>query len=383
MVVSVMNRQTHIFDVELDDAGRLLDIGEIKNEKLMPLSLQGPGRFTKETVAAWMKKRIIPDDRIGLSEARKAFPGIDKHRNMFSLSDQYWFRWSQKDTWSRGNFFTNGYDTDFGRVFFSPWTVREENLKKESPDQTTNGVLKKRWIRNDETGISSLTKMGDRIAHQDPISEILSSMTLAKLQLIPFVHYELCVDGLRFCCRCENFVTADTEFVPASQIYYRERRDKSKTPYEHLLYMISQYAPGLSDPQGYFDKLMFCDECIGNTDRHLSNFGFIRSAISGEILDFAPVFDSGSCFFDEGDQKKQLLFTSEEKEAGIERVIKKHGRKIAANLKERDLLDFVADYPILTDQEKRLISDKIRHAYVSIRNRITSASGKQDMMLEI
>lgn len=384
MNVTVMNRTTPIFEVELDESGRLLDVGKIINETLMPVSLQGTGRFTKETVSKWITSRLVPENRIGLEEARRAFPGtFEKHRNMFSLSDQYWFKWTQKDSWQRGNYFTNAYDTDIGRIFFSPWTVRTENLKRESPDLATNGVLKKRWIRNEDTGVSTLIKMGDRTAHQDPISEVLSSMTLQRLNLIPFVPYELCVDGLTFCCKCENFVTDKTEFVPASQIYYRERRDKANTPYQHLLAMIGKYAPGIRDPKDYLDKLIFCDACIGNTDRHLSNFGFIRSAETGEILDFAPVFDSGSCFFNETGLKKTRLFSEEEKKEAIDRVVKKYERRIRAALRERDLLDFVEDYPMLTTEEKGIISKKISEAYSTVLTAVRNTSGHGEEVREI
>lgn len=371
-LVTVMNRTTPIFEVELDESGRLLDIGNVLDEKLMPVCLQGSGSFSRDTVSKWMTDRLIPDKkRIGYEDVRRAFQVTSNRHNMFSLSDQYWFRWSQRETWGHGNFFTNPYETDWGRMFFSPWTVNPDNLRKESPDMTTNGVLKKRWVRNDDTGVSVLIKAGSREAHQDPLCEVLSSMTLAQLSIIPFVQYELCVDGLTFCCRCENFVTAKTEFVPAGHVYHRERRNKeTDTPYRHLVKMTKKYAPGIQDPEYYYQRMMVADACTGNTDRNLSNFGFIRSAETGEIIDFAPLFDMGSALFDEGGTKKARLFSEEDTGEAIKQISKNFGQRIVKQLKERDLLDVVDTYPMLMESEKKKIAKKIGDNYNKIRKTI-------------
>jgi hypothetical protein len=65
----------------------------------------------------------------------------------------------------------------------------------------------------------------------------------------------------------------------------------------------SAEASGRLDPDGFtvddifrlfgeqgFDML-FLDALVGNGDRHAGNFGFLRSANSGEYLGMAPLFD--------------------------------------------------------------------------------------------
>lgn len=178
-------------------------------------------------------------------------------------------------------------------MFFSPWEVREENLSLSTPDITTNGVLRKRWIR-EENGESYLIKAGSKFYHQEPLSEVLASITLERLELLPFVKYELAVDGLRLCSKCKNFVNENTEFVPASYIYSKIPRKKDETVYEHLLLMCEKY--GIANAQEYINNMITADKIIGNDDRHLGNFGFIRDVETGKIIGFAPLFDSGSAY---------------------------------------------------------------------------------------
>ena len=382
--VNVMNKQTHIFDCELDEYGNLLSVGEIVNERMLPICLQGEGGFTKQRVAKWMTSRLIPENRVGMADAVSAFKLTVKKRNMFSLSDQYWFRWNQKESWARGNYFTNSYNTDFGRIFFSPWSVDPSNLRSESPDQTTNGVLQKRWVRDEATGISTLTKKGDRAAHQEPISEVLASMTLQQMNLLPFVKYELVVDGLKLCCACKNFITADTEFVPAAQLFHREKRDKANnTVRDHLILMTKKYAPRVKNPEEYLDKLAFIDDGIGNDDRHIGNLGFIRSALNGDVLDFAPIFDSGSCFGlgEKKDKPGNRLFSQEEVEASISRVSEKNAGRMKSALREAPLLDVIDSYPTLTTEEKAYLTEQVKKAYTKIKKRLTKPSNVE--MMEI
>ena len=43
------------------------------------------------------------------------------------------------------------------------------------------------------------------------------------------------------------------------------------------------------------DQMLFIDYLLGNTDRHLNNFGVIRDAKTLKFLRVAPIYDTGSC----------------------------------------------------------------------------------------
>ena len=44
-------------------------------------------------------------------------------------------------------------------------------------------------------------------------------------------------------------------------------------------------------------KIMIADALFGNTDRHMRNFGLIRSSITGEVLRLAPNFDNNQAMY--------------------------------------------------------------------------------------
>ena len=198
------------------EKGTVQKIVQVIDTDHLPVFLQD--NLTVGTINEWLAKRRIPDTREGLSAMRSDFPGFEQYRCMFSLSDQYWFRYRKEETWEGLNYFTNPYSEDLGRAFFTPWEFERGHIFPSSPDLMTNGALRKRWTR-EEDGTSFLIKAGSRKLRQEPITEVLASLMLKKLDIIPFVEYELVVEGLRLCSKCRNFVDKDTEFVPASHIY--------------------------------------------------------------------------------------------------------------------------------------------------------------------
>ena len=146
--------------------------------------------------------------------------------------------------------------------------------------------------------------------------------------------------------------------------------------------MIREYAPRVKNPEQYLDRMAAVDEFIANDDRSLGNFGFIRSALNGEILEFAPLFDSGSCYGlgEYGEERKSRLFTRKEIDAAVKRVASTDGKRILASLKESPLLDFVDSYPTLTTEEKEYLERQIKEAYRQMRNRLKPTAAPTEIM---
>ena len=371
--VTVFNKRKPIFEVVLSDSGQLIRVGKVINKELLPICLQQT--FSEDVVRKWMDSRAVPDKRIGKTKVEKDFGPTDVRHGMFSLSDQYWFHWRDIETWDSGNFFTNRYSTDYGRMYFTPWNVKRKNLKKESPDRTTNGVLPKRWTQPCEKDYTSfLIKAGNRSAHQEPISEVLASMTLAAIDILPFVEYELVVDGLKLCSRCRNFVTANTEFVPASHLFHALPQREGETTFQHMVSACTAF--GIKDAEDYLLRMIAADYLICNNDRHLGNFGVIRSAETGKILRFAPLFDSGSAFFGNANKKGGLsrLFSGLENKALIYTVNK---CQLSKRYKYTNLLDVIEMYPLLSGLEKKQISEQIKAVYDRLNDLIRQANSSK------
>ncbi len=347
MKATCYNKNRPLFTCTIEK-NRITAFHELLDEEHLPIILQGTD-MNNALLTKWMQSRQIPEIRDGIKEARTLYPDFERYKNRFSLSDQYWFKF-KKETWEKGNYFTNDFSEETGKIFFDWWNVTSP---QESPDLTTNGVLKKRWTIRD--GKRCLIKAGSRECHQEPISEILASMTLEQLDIIPFVKYSLTIEGMQMCCICENFVDQNSEYVPFTHIYNKEPRTEDESVYEHAVRMAKKY--GIKDPEDYLDRMICVDHYICNTDRNLGNFGFLRDVETGKLTGFAPLFDCGSAFFTL--DTKSMSFGDHEKRCTdmFKAEIKKK------NMNQEPLIRLVKAYPAITAAEEHSIIKKLNRVY--------------------
>ena len=214
MSVLMLNKNTHLLSLKMDGI-QVLEIEKVVNERLLPFNLQG-NNLTVENLNKWILKRLMGEKREGISKVKNDFPRFNQQECMFSLTDQYWFKRKHDQTWDELNFFTNPYTEDVGRMFFSPWEVESDLIKGASPDLTTNGILRKAWKR--ENGVNYLYKAKGLSGKQQPISEVLASLLLKMLDFLPFVEYELAINGLTLCSKCANFIDENTLSVNVNRL---------------------------------------------------------------------------------------------------------------------------------------------------------------------
>lgn len=243
-----------------------------------------------ENFVDWLYKRSIPESRPRRDELIKACGGetlfdlIIRNKGL-SLTDQYWIKPEDSaETWEEVNFFSNGYEELTGDIL-----IKNEGDFCLSPDISTNGVLPKAWRRRE--GIDYLFKFGKKPFYQEPFNEIASSKIAAKFPLLNAVQYKLGVYEGKYASVCKNFITEDTEFVPAAQIYKKEN-DKFGNIRVALISELKDM--GITGASRWLDQMLLFDYMICNTDRHLGNFGVLRNSDTGMILGMAPLFDSGS-----------------------------------------------------------------------------------------
>ena len=367
------NKYKAVLDLKMEN-GEAVEITKVLDYDFLPMFLQREDReyINLDRLNRWINKRKLPKNRDGINSARKNFGEFENHHCMFSLSDQYWFRYHESETWRGLNFFTNPYDEDLGKIFFSPWEVDLSKVSSRSPDLTTNGVLKKRWVRG-EDGASYLIKAGSKDHHQDPMSEVLASITLKRLNIIPFVKYELTVDGLMLCSKCKNFVDQNTEFVPAGHIYYKRKRAENEDTYTHLLTLCEEY--GIEGAKEYVDNMIAADHIIGNDDRHLGNFGFLRSAETGKIIGFAPLFDSGSAYWGKAAVKPKAKCFNERAEMQAFNAVMKR-TKFNIEQTHREMFALIDKYPEISKKKRDEIKQRIDAAEAELEASINAIQGK-------
>ena len=98
----------------------------------------------------WWTDRSIPASRSGVRDAleilRVSTPKLLLAKCYgLSLSDQYWVKPINSDLeWELVNFFDNDFSEDVGDILFGK-AKDSENISLNSPDNTSDGCLKKRW----------------------------------------------------------------------------------------------------------------------------------------------------------------------------------------------------------------------------------------------
>ena len=253
-------------------------------------------------------------------------------------------------------------------MFFSPWEVNTKSIK-ESPDFTTGGILKKRWRQYEgKNTISYLLKAGSLAAKQEPLNEVLVSVLCERLKVIESVKYQLATEGMVMVSKCDNFVTLDTDYVPAKDIYFSEPREQEESVYAHLIRMCEKY--NIPNAKEHIDWTIFIDTITGNEDRNLDNIGFIRDIKTMKFIKCAPLFDSGHAYWNTklvNEAVQSKMFGDIEKRIYHNLV----GKCNLSVLNNKDFEDIIMKYPEITDEKKENLIEAInqKNSFLKIENR--------------
>lgn len=334
-----------------DEAGVPVRVSKIDAPELLPVFLRK--ECTIEKVNEWIKRRLIPDDREGLDRVKKTFKSWDKvmPNCMPSLSDSYWLCRAGA-TWEKINCY-KAFSERVGDMFFTPYSAKLSG-KGQSPDLSTNGRLMKRWKKGDD-GRIRLYKAGSRRLNIEPLSEVIVSTILERTKILPFVRYDLAVEGVYMCSVCENFIKPGQALVTADEIFLQKEKGENDTIFGHLVKMCEML--DIPNSEDYLWKLIYLDTVTGNTDRQLRDIGFILDCEKNKFIGPAPLFDNGSAYTDKEafSGKKSKLFASEQDEA--KRKFK--GKFDFSFLGDKAYYKFVKSYPRVNDRAKGFIINSL------------------------
>ncbi|MDR0875443.1 MAG: excisionase [Clostridiales Family XIII bacterium] len=291
----LMHKNIAVCDLTIDSATNAISrIAEIFAPEHLPVGTPfKDGRADRKFLNDWWTSRAIPASRSGLREALEAMrissPGLLLTKCFgLSLSDQYWVRPKAKDlAWSDVNFFENKFSEDVGNALFGK--AAGDDLDLMSPDNTSDGWLKKKWIIAD--GRRMLVKGGSGPAYQEPLNEVIAGILMDRLQ-IPHTAYTLQWDADQPLSVCEDFIGADTELISAWYIRETGKRPGHLSEYQH--YMERCKALGIPGIREQLDRMIAIDFLMANTDRHFNNFGVVRHAETLEWIGAAPIYDTGT-----------------------------------------------------------------------------------------
>lgn len=273
---------TRVRIVSVNDAARRLLPLEFGEERLTdsPDALRYPLEDWLQSRAAPVGRHFIRNlmDSIGLNVNSPSY-----HRQVLefskglSLNDVYWVVSDGFDgTWAEFNLYDNSFSEALAEIAFTGHGKFNPRKASTSPELTTNGMLPKCWVREDD-GIylyKGGTGYGGRYRQDveglEPYSEFYAAQVAEALGF-RHVKYELAKYKGRLCSKCKLFTSDRYGYLPAS-----------KLPNRDVI---------LDDVR--FCELFLFDAVIYNVDRHLGNFGYLIDNDTNELVDVAPIFDNG------------------------------------------------------------------------------------------
>lgn len=293
----LMNKNKKVLTAEYQSSlGVFTDIYNVIDIDFAPIILKNAYQLNEDlkvSLSEWFKGRGIPSWRddldLLLAKLNISTPTelLDKAFGL-SLSDQYWIKpFDSEIEYKDINFFEHDFeDSEFTSVTFS--NTRDSNTKISliSPNNTTDGRLKKTWII--ENGKRYLLKGGYKNEVMQPFNEVLATMICERLG---FKHIPYTIDVIKdkIVSKCECFINKDTELVSAYQILHNNC-DKDKA-YETYINILENN--GISKAREEIENMFILDFIMLNEDRHLNNFGIIRNVENLNWIETAPIFDTG------------------------------------------------------------------------------------------
>lgn len=296
MKCTFMHKRIAVAEIELDDAtGFIQKVGRVYVPEHFPVGIAvKKGVADRAALNEWWADRSIPASRSGVRKALETLEITSTKMLLvrcygLSLSDQYWICPEDASlTWDSVNFFDHGFSDDIGDVLFGA-EKKADVLDFSSPDNTSDGNLKKRWKIID--GKRCLVKGGSNPFRQQPFNEVIAAGIMERLG-IPHVSYEVIWNKGAPYSVCKDFITRDTELVPAWRILKTQKKSNNVSVYQHFINCCEEL--GIQDAIPFLDRMIVLDYIIANEDRHFNNFGMLREAETLKWIGFAPIYDSGS-----------------------------------------------------------------------------------------
>ena len=184
---TLMHKNIAVVDIELmNDTAAITQITTVYNLSHLPVGVcVNNGKVDRNSLNIWFKERSIPAYRDGLCSALEPLGRLSSDWLIekcygLSLSDQYWINPVDNPLkWSEVNFFEHHFSEDVGNLLFNEFN--ESSIDLMSPDNTTDGWLKKRWRIID--GKRCLVKAGSGAYHQEAYNEVIASIIMEKLNI--------------------------------------------------------------------------------------------------------------------------------------------------------------------------------------------------------
>lgn len=171
-----MNKDTEVLDFLYDeDTHSINKITSLLHPEYAPLGIVDyKTGISRKAFNNRQRDRAIPASRSKFKEVLEELDitsSIELLERCFGLSDQYWIKEKESAaTWKEVNIFTNDFSEDMGK-FLMGEIEYSDNLNMFSPDNSSDGNLRKRWkIIN---GKRCLSKRGNSLIIEKGYMEVV------------------------------------------------------------------------------------------------------------------------------------------------------------------------------------------------------------------
>ncbi len=274
---------------------RIVHVFNENSELLSPIFSPQP---TSRELAFWLSSRISPLGHRLLARLAKPCSGLLGALETtlgLSLNDVWWIS-DGTQAWKDVNLYDHAFAPDVSQAALADDDAGALLRFVRAPEWSTPGDMAKCWRRQD--GKPCLVKRDE--PDGDGLCQTVKewfAWQVAEAMGLECVRYSLClIDGSLDLpvCECESFTDAKTGFLPASIFLLSCGAWSGSVKALQAPRMHDSIAEAMG--QEFYEDMMVFDALIGNTDRHLGNFGMLFDTATGEVLRPAPLFDHGASF---------------------------------------------------------------------------------------
>jgi len=297
----LMNKNTEVLLLEYNTKYNAMEkVYEVYNIEYAPLPIftaySNKAKNLVTEINNWFRNRGIPSWRKDLEKLLQSLNVstteelLDKAYAL-SLSDQYWIKEENSQiAWKDINFFENDfkYKAYLNVSLSGSVTSKLNQAELMSPNNTTDGMLQKGWIIENDKRI--LVKGIYQSSREEPINEWLASEICKRLGFY-YCEYVIDIVNNKIVSKCEDFVTSDEEIISAYDVFNSEKKSNNINDLEHYISILEK--KGIKNARENIEDMFILDFLIMNFDRHLKNFGIIRNVNTLEWVRTTPIFDNG------------------------------------------------------------------------------------------
>ena len=290
--------------INIEDFNDIIDT-QITDKSKLPLLSVRSGKTANNNLKDWLKNRGVPAKRRRLRDELAVMKCITPFELMLknlglSLVDHFWISPLKCNlSWEQANFYINNFRSAMTLELKDDFIEIDKRINF-IPSASLKGDLKKKWIIGND-GVRYLVKGNYNNTCRQSISEVIASeihKRQGKFEYTPYEYIRIYSDNIPIIgCKCPNFTSIDTEFIPAIDLVNGYQKSNSISELEHYIRICTQYGIDEDYMRDWIDYCILTNFIITNVDWHLNNFGIIVDSATRTHGKIAPIFDSGNSLF--------------------------------------------------------------------------------------